>query len=42
MIRIKSDRIIVGETLFDGYVYFENCRICEVTDNELPFEAEYD
>lgn len=42
MNRIKSDRIIVGEVLFDGYVYFENGRICEVTDKELPYETEYD
>ena len=34
MIRIKSDKIIVGESLFDGYVYVENGKISEVTKQE--------
>ena len=29
MIKIKSDKIIVGESLFDGYVYAENGKIVE-------------
>ena len=40
--RIKSDKIIVGDRLFDGYVYFENGVITAVTADELPFDAEYD
>lgn len=42
MIRIKSDKIIVGEHLFDGYLYVENGQIKEITKEELPFEKEYD
>ena len=42
MKRIKSDRIIVGEALLEGYVYFENGKIAQVTDKELPFDEEYD
>ncbi len=53
MKRIKSDKIIVGEQLFSGYVYFEggNQSECEenargkitaVTTEELPYDVEYD
>ena len=42
MIRIKSDKIIVNEELFDGYVYVENGKIAEVTQQEKPVEKEYD
>lgn len=42
MIRIKSDKIIVNEELFDGYVYVENGKITEVTQQEKPVEKEYD
>ena len=42
MIKIKSDKIIVGESIFDGYVYVENGRITEVTQEEKPVEKEYD
>ncbi len=42
MIRIKSDKIIVGENLFSGYVYIDNGVIFDVTDKEMPFETEYD
>ena len=42
MIRIKSDKIIVNERLFDGYVYVENGKITEVTQQEKPVEKEYD
>lgn len=41
-VRIKSDKIIVGESLFEGYVYFEDGQITAVTDRELPFDQEYD
>ena len=42
MIRIRSDKIIVNESLFDGYVYIENGKITEVTQQEKPIEKEYD
>ena len=42
MKRIKSNRILLGDTLFDGYVYFENGRITDVTERDLPVDAEYD
>ena len=42
MIRIKSDKIIVNEKLFDGYVYIENGKITEVTQQEKSVEKEYD
>jgi N-acetylglucosamine-6-phosphate deacetylase len=42
MDRIKSDRIILGDKIVSGYVYFENGSICEVSDRELPNEREYD
>ncbi len=40
--RIKSDKIIVGDTLFSGYVYMENGQIVAVTRDELPYTKEYD
>jgi len=46
MIRIKSDKIIVGESLVSGYVYFEDKavsgKITAVTAEELPYDEEYD
>lgn len=42
MKRIKSDKILLGEGLFEGYVYFENAKIIDVTQKELPFDEEYD
>ena len=42
MIRIKSDKIIVNEKLFDGYVYVTNGKITEVTKQEKTVEKEYD
>lgn len=42
MFRIKSDKIILNEELFSGYIYFENNKITEVTKKELPFDKEYD
>ena len=32
MKRIKSDKIILSDRVFDGYVYFENGRIAEHWD----------
>lgn len=42
MIKIKSDKIIVGESLFDGYVYIENGVICEVSKADKPTDESYD
>ena len=41
MIKIKSDKIIVGEKLFDGFVYVDNGKIVEVSKKDKPCE-EYD
>lgn len=35
MKRIRSDRIIIGDNLFDGYVYFESGRITAVTSDDI-------
>ena len=42
MIKIKSDKIIVEETLYDGYLYVENGKITEVSQTERPTEISYD
>lgn len=42
MIKIKSDKIIIGESLFDGYVYIENGKIAEVSKADKPCETRYD
>lgn len=42
MKRIKSDRIITSEGLFDGYIYFEDGRITDVTAVDHPVSEEYD
>ena len=42
MERIKSNRIICEGKVISGYVYFENGIIKEVSDNQLPFDKEYD
>ena len=42
MKRIKSDKIILKDKIFSGYVYFENETIFEVSESELPFDTEYD
>ncbi len=42
MDRIKSDRILHPDGLMQGYVYYENGRITEVSGRELPFEKQYD
>ena len=41
MIKIKSDKIILGESLFDGFVYIEDGKVVDVTAKDLPCE-EYD
>jgi len=42
MIQIKSDKIIVGESLFDGYLYLENGKIKELSTTAYPCEECYD
>ena len=39
MIRIKSDKIIVGGGLFDGYVYVKDGKIVEVSAEEKPADT---
>ena len=39
---IKSDKIIVGEQLFDGYVYFADGRIIDVTQERRKADVFYD
>ena len=42
MIKIKSDKIIVGEKLFDGYMYVLNGKIAEITQEDKPADESYD
>ena len=42
MIKIKSDKIIIGETLFDGYMYALNGKIAEITKEDKPCAESYD
>lgn len=42
MIQVKSDKIIVGESLFDGYLYIEDGKIVELSKQDLPCETTYD
>ncbi|MBR4942611.1 MAG: N-acetylglucosamine-6-phosphate deacetylase [Clostridia bacterium] len=42
MIKIKSDKIIIGETLFDGYMYVLNGKIAEITQEDKPADESYD
>lgn len=42
MIRIKSDKIIIEDSLFCGYVYFEKGKIVAITSEEIPYDMEYD
>ena len=42
MLRIKSDKIIVGEELFDGYIYIENGKITDVTAEKREADECYD
>lgn len=41
MNRIKSNKIILKDQIFDGYIYFDGGEITSVTNEELPFDAEY-
>ena len=42
MKRIKSNRIICGDKIISGYVYYENDKIAEVSDKEIPYSEEID
>lgn len=42
MMKIKSDKIIVGETLFDGYMYALNGKIAEISKVNKPCKESYD
>ncbi len=42
MIKIKSDKIILQDVFFDGYVYVEGERIVSVSKENMPAESEYD
>lgn len=42
MIQIKSNKIIAGETLFDGYLYLEDGKIKAITPEDIPCEESYD
>ena len=42
MKRIKSDKIVLSDKIFDGYIYFENDKIVDVTASELPADEEID
>ncbi len=40
--KIKSDRIICGDSLFDGYVYLSDGKIAAVTKSNEPADESYD
>lgn len=42
MIKIKSDKIIVGDMLFNGYVYALNGKIVEISKQDKQAEISYD
>ncbi len=42
MIKIKSDKIIVGEKLVNAYLYASNGKILDITSEDLPAEKSYD
>ncbi len=42
MIRIKSDKIVLTDSLFDGYIYVENGKILEVSNVEKAADEVYD
>ncbi len=42
MERIKSDKIVLADSIFSGYIYIENGKIAAVTKGELPHSREYD
>ena len=40
--KIKSDKIIKGDTLFDGYLYLDGDKILDVTEKDMPCDDFYD
>ena len=42
MKRIKSDKIILEDRILDGYIYFKNSKIMDVTSADYPVSEEYD
>ena len=42
MVKIKSDKIILGESLFDGYLYIEDGKVKAVAPQNIPCEESYD
>lgn len=42
MKRIKCDKIILEDRILDGYVYFKNGKIMDVTSADYPVSEEYD
>ena len=42
MKRIKSDRILLEDRILNGYVYFKDGKIMDVTSADYPVEEEYD
>lgn len=42
MIKIKSDKIIIGEKLFDGYMYALKGKIIEISKKDKPCKKFYD
>ncbi len=42
MKRIKSNRIICPKSVVSGYLYFEDGKIINITDRELPVDETYD
>lgn len=42
MIRIKCDKILLQDGLFDGYVYLDGARIADVSTETRPAECEID
>ena len=42
MKRIKCDKIILEDRILDGYVYFKNGQIMDVTSADYPVSEEYD
>jgi N-acetylglucosamine-6-phosphate deacetylase len=41
MKRIRSDKIILEDHLFDGYIYFDDNKITDVSKEEYPVSEEY-
>lgn len=42
MIKLKSDKIIVNQSLIEGYVYIDDGKIVEISNQNKPAEKEYD